>query len=128
MSSAERLHPEAGGEVVLEPLPVEDDRLAEATRIEDQLTPVVELEPGPHVTRLRRGLVKPRTAERLGLHQVGHGSVAGLAQQEVAGHPQVDGEGPLAVELDQQVLAAAADGLDRATRYRPRQPAAPPAW
>ena len=57
--------------------------------------------------------------------------MARVPQQQVPGHPQVQGQGPAALEPEQQVLAAPRDRshlparhgpLDRLRRLRPRQP------
>jgi hypothetical protein len=63
--------------------------------------------------------VQARAPEPVHLHQVGDGPVRGGPQEQVARHPQVQGQGPVALEMKDQVLAPAPHRLDRAPGQRP---------
>ena len=111
--AAKRLDPEPGGEVGVELVAAEHDRVAEPPRVgEPQLRAVVEDEPRPQVARVGVGLVEAGRAEPIRLHQVDGRVRARPAEQQVAGHPQVHDQRRPVVELDEQVLAAAPDRLD----------------
>jgi hypothetical protein len=67
---------------------------------------------------VRRRFVKARSAQAVGVHQVGERVRAGLADQQVAGHPQVHHQRRAVVQPDDEVLAAPAHRLDRPAGQR----------
>ena len=115
----ERLDPELR-EARREPVVVDQEGLAEAARVgEPELAPVVEQEAGPQVALRGRALalVEAHPLRRVDL-------LLALDQDQVAGHPQVHDQGLAAVELQQQVLAAPPQPLDRPSRRPPSRPVA----
>ena len=93
--------------------------MAEPARVgEPELRAVVEHDPRPQVPGVGVRLVQARPAEPVGLHQVGDHVRPGLAQQQVAGHPQVHDQRGAVVEPHDQVLPAPPDRLDPAPGER----------